>query len=166
MLLHHFQLILYIWLCLKMHYATHFKYHRAGFFRCRKLLISWNFGEHKFADDLFREIKIPPKFIAREISLLHAVSVEQRVEDEVQERIAREDTTSTTKNGQQQLGEILCCACEVGNVLDCYAVCVLKDGNIVGHLPRKISKVYSLFLWRVSTLTLLSIATSARESST
>ena len=64
-----------------------------------------NFGEHKFADDLFREIKILPKFIAREILLLHAVSVEQRVEDEVQERIAREDTTSTTKNGQQQLGK-------------------------------------------------------------
>ena len=95
------------------------------------------------------KLKFRQKFIAREILLLHAVSkmVEQ---DEVQERIAscvrgyhiyKEKWTAA-------VGEMLCCAREVGNVLDRYAVSVLKDGDIVGHLPRKISKVCSLFLRR------------------
>ena len=46
------------------------------------------------------------------------------------------------------IGEILCCARETGNVLDRYAVGVLKDGDIVGHLPKKLSKICSLFLRR------------------
>ena len=46
------------------------------------------------------------------------------------------------------VGEILRCACETDNVVDRYAVSVLKDGNIVGRLPKKVSKVCSLFLRR------------------
>ena len=114
------------------------------------------------------KLKFRQNFFAREILLLHAVSkmVEQ---DEVQERIAscvrgyhiyKEKWTAA-------VGEILCCAREVGNVLDRYAVSVLKDGDIVGHLPRKISKVCSLFLRRGDSISCeMLIATSARESST
>ena len=46
------------------------------------------------------------------------------------------------------IGEVLCCARETGNVLDRYAVGVLKGGDIVGHLPKKLSKICSLFLRR------------------
>ena len=37
---------------------------------------------------------------------------------------------------------------ERGNVTDMYAVAVIKDCTIVGHLPRKISRICSLFIRR------------------
>lgn len=45
-------------------------------------------------------------------------------------------------------GEVLVCSREPTNVADRYAVAVLKDDVIVGHLPRKIAKLCSLFLRR------------------
>ena len=36
---------------------------------------------------------------------------------------------------------------------DRYAVAVIKEGTIIGHLPRKVSRVCSLFLQRGSTVT-------------
>ena len=44
------------------------------------------------------------------------------------------------------IGEKLFCEREPGNRCDNYAVAVKKNTNIVGHLPRKISKMSSLFL--------------------
>ena len=44
------------------------------------------------------------------------------------------------------VGEILCCERETSR--NPYAVVVKKDGITVGHLPHKISRMYSLFLIR------------------
>ena len=45
-------------------------------------------------------------------------------------------------------GEILDCQREVGNAVDRYAIKVLKNDEIVGHLPKKISMLCSLFIRR------------------
>lgn len=50
-------------------------------------------------------------------------------------------------------GEILECRRETGNGHDPFAVAVLKEDVIVGHLPRKMSAVFSLFLRRHGTIT-------------
>ena len=44
------------------------------------------------------------------------------------------------------LGEILQCSREVSNAHDPFAIKVTKDGNVVGHLPKKISSTCSLFI--------------------
>ena len=44
------------------------------------------------------------------------------------------------------LGEQLRCQREPTNPHDAYAVAVLKSGVVVGHVPRRISSVCSLFL--------------------
>ena len=46
------------------------------------------------------------------------------------------------------LGEELQCQRETGNSSDLYAVAVVKDSTIVGHLPRKISRICTLFMRR------------------
>ena len=46
------------------------------------------------------------------------------------------------------LGEDLICLREPFNSVDRYAVCVKKDNDIIGHLPRKISRICLLFLRR------------------
>ena len=46
------------------------------------------------------------------------------------------------------VGDQLNCERELDNVKDRYAVAVKKDGAVIGHLPRKISKICSLFLRR------------------
>ena len=45
-------------------------------------------------------------------------------------------------------GELLNCERETGNTFDPFAACVKKHDDIVGHVPRKISAIYSLFLQR------------------
>ena len=50
------------------------------------------------------------------------------------------------------IGEHLTCRREPTNESDRYAVTVLKDGNVIGHLPRKVSRVCSLFLRRGGTI--------------
>ena len=45
-------------------------------------------------------------------------------------------------------GEELECQWERGNAADIYAVAVIKDSSIVGHLPRKISRICALFIRR------------------
>ena len=47
---------------------------------------------------------------------------------------------------QAALSERLKRVCEVGNRLDVFAVAVAKAGETVGHLPRKISSIFSMFL--------------------
>ena len=50
-------------------------------------------------------------------------------------------------------GELLSCTRETGNVFDLFTVCVCSlDGDIVGHMPRKISAICSLFLHRNGTI--------------
>ena len=44
------------------------------------------------------------------------------------------------------IGEELQCVREPTNIIDRYAVGVTKDGKIVGHLPKKISRLCSLFI--------------------
>ena len=44
-------------------------------------------------------------------------------------------------------GEELPCEMEAGNRVDAFAVAVMKDGTVVGHVPKKIS-VCSLYLRR------------------
>ena len=51
------------------------------------------------------------------------------------------------------IGEELQCERELDNVSDRYAVAVKKDGTIIGHLPRNISRTYSLFLRRENFIT-------------
>ena len=46
------------------------------------------------------------------------------------------------------VGEIVECRREPENSRDRYAVAVTKDDAIIGHLPRRISKICSLFLRR------------------
>lgn len=46
------------------------------------------------------------------------------------------------------VGEELLCEREPTNERDRYAVAVIKDGVVIGHLPRKISRICSLFLRR------------------
>ena len=47
------------------------------------------------------------------------------------------------------LGEVLQCSREVRNAHDPYAVKVIKAGNTVGHLSKKISSTRSLFIGKV-----------------
>ena len=51
------------------------------------------------------------------------------------------------------IGEILVCEGEPENSTDRYAVKVIKNGVIVGHLPKKISRSISLFLRREGIVT-------------
>jgi hypothetical protein len=44
------------------------------------------------------------------------------------------------------LGQILLCAIEERNPEDPYAVAIVRNGAIVGHVPRAISCVSSLYL--------------------
>ncbi len=46
------------------------------------------------------------------------------------------------------IGEELECRRERGNAVDAYAVAVIKDGTIVGHLPQRISRLCTLFIRR------------------
>lgn len=49
-------------------------------------------------------------------------------------------------------GELLQCRREPNNIYDPFAVSVVKDGTVVGHLPRKCTAVFSLFLRRSGTI--------------
>ena len=44
------------------------------------------------------------------------------------------------------IGEELDCPREPSNAIDRYTVAVMKSGTVVGHLPKKLSRIYSLFL--------------------
>ena len=61
------------------------------------------------------------------------------------------------------IGEELECNPEAGNRADRYAVAVIKAGNIVGHVPKRISRYCSLFIRRGGTIRCL--VTSGRQYS-
>ena len=48
--------------------------------------------------------------------------------------------------------QILSCQREIRNRKDPYAVAVTKDGATVGHLPRKVARMCSLFIRRGGTI--------------
>lgn len=50
-------------------------------------------------------------------------------------------------------GEVLGCRRETSNGHDPFAVAVVKDSTVVGHVPRRISAICSLFLRRHGTIT-------------
>ena len=51
-----------------------------------------------------------------------------------------------TYGSTAEVGNELPCQVDTANHADCYAVAVIKDRTVVGHLPRKISYTTSLFL--------------------
>ena len=51
------------------------------------------------------------------------------------------------------LDEELPCQRELGNLADPFAVAVIRDGVVVGHVPNKISSVCSLCLQRNASIT-------------
>ena len=53
------------------------------------------------------------------------------------------------------LGEELQCQRETGNSSDMYAVASMKDSTIAGHLPRKMSRICTLFIRRGGTIACL-----------
>ena len=61
------------------------------------------------------------------------------------------------------IGEVLPCEREPTNPEDRYAVAVKKDDIIVGHLPRKVSRICTLFLRRGGSIT-CTVAGSRRYS--
>ena len=64
-----------------------------------------------------------------------------------------EDTMYIKKYGRlHAVGEVLMRTREPLIALDRYAVSVNKAGTVIGHLPRKLSRVCSLFLRRGSTI--------------
>ena len=50
------------------------------------------------------------------------------------------------------IGEGLTCQCELGNLGDPFAVSVLKGTDIIDHVPRKISRICSIFLQTGGTI--------------
>ena len=54
---------------------------------------------------------------------------------------------------EAQMGETLMCEREPHNAHDQYAVAVKKEGTVIGHLPRKLWRVCSLFMRRGGTMT-------------
>ena len=64
----------------------------------------------------------------------------------------------------EAIGEELVCIREPTNTADRYAVAVLRRETIIGHLPRKISKVCSLFLRRGGSIR-CTVTGSRRHSS-
>ena len=46
------------------------------------------------------------------------------------------------------IGEVLVCEREPRNTADRYAMAVKRSGSMIGHLPKKMSHVCSLFLRR------------------
>ena len=62
-----------------------------------------------------------------------------------------------------RIGEILSCSREGGNREDAFAVAVQKSSTTVGHVPRRISCVCSLFLRRRGTI-VCTVTSSKRRS--
>ena len=54
---------------------------------------------------------------------------------------------------EASVGEELQCQREIGNRADPFAVAVIKSGQTVGHIPRRISSVCSFFLRRSGVIT-------------
>ena len=50
------------------------------------------------------------------------------------------------------VGEELPCQREVGNRVDVFAVAVMRGETVVGHVPKKISSVCSLYLRQSSVV--------------
>ena len=50
------------------------------------------------------------------------------------------------------IGEELMCQRELGNLKDLFTMSVLKGSTIVGHVPRKISVICSMFLQTGGTI--------------
>ena len=52
-----------------------------------------------------------------------------------------------------RLGEIVFVEHKHGNTHDCHAVCLLKGGSIVGHVPREVVKYFWFLLGHDGTIT-------------
>ena len=52
-----------------------------------------------------------------------------------------------------ELGEVLTVCKEPDNIHDRHAVCVMKDGAIVGHVPRELSSMMDVFIEKGGVVT-------------
>ena len=50
------------------------------------------------------------------------------------------------KSGPPELGEVLTVCKEPDNLHDRHAVCVKKDGAIVGHVPHELARTMDVFI--------------------
>ena len=52
------------------------------------------------------------------------------------------------ENWSATVAKELVCQRETGNIRDAFAVSVIRASEVVGHIPRKLSCIYSFFLRR------------------
>ena len=57
------------------------------------------------------------------------------------------------ENWTAGIGEVLSCARDRGNREDPYAVAIKKEGSVVGHVPRAISCICTIFIRKHGTIT-------------
>ena len=57
------------------------------------------------------------------------------------------------ENWTAGIGEVLSCARDRSNREDPYAVAIKKEGSVVGHVPRAISCVCTIFIRKHGTIT-------------
>ena len=77
---------------------------------------------------------------------VHAVEVEALKMEEELSRVSCIRGYHVCKDiWDAAIGEVLVCERELRNVEDCYAIAVTKDETVIGHLPRNLSRVCSLF---------------------
>ena len=93
--------------------------------------------------------------IFRDIFVKHATATHAKM-SEVVTSFTREATVRGyhiyNSIWEAYIGEELSCQREEDNAHDPYAVAVLKSATVVGHLPRKVSTLCSLFIRRGGTI--------------
>ena len=97
----------------------------------------------------FKSVCLVPRFTDRKRTLKSGLTCQEGMEDDTVERACCIRSYHVYKEiWEAAVSEILMCERESRNAADKYAVAVKKDRTIIGHLPRKVSRVCSLFLWR------------------
>ena len=69
------------------------------------------------------------------------------------------------ENWSATVGEELVCQRETGNIRDAFAVSVIRASEVVGHIPRKISCICSVFLRRGGSIPIHCIVAGSRRYS-
>ena len=54
---------------------------------------------------------------------------------------------------EAEINSELPCLPQPDNRQDCYAVAVMNDTNVVGHLPRRISYICNIFIYHAGSIT-------------
>ena len=97
----------------------------------------------------FKSVRLIPRFTDRKRVLESGLTRQEGMEDDTIKRTCCVHDYHVYKEiWEAAVGEILMCEREPRNTADRYAVAVKKGRTIIGHLPRKVSRVCSLFLQR------------------